>query len=74
VCGNGVCESEESCDSCSDCTGCFGPLEGASSGITNQMPGYFCSFTPSRLIADPGEEADIRLLIARPELIDWPNL
>jgi hypothetical protein len=74
VCGNGVCESEESCESCSDCTGCFGPLAGASSGITNQMPGYFCYFTPSRLIADPGEEADIRLLIARPELIDWPNL
>jgi hypothetical protein len=74
VCGNGVCEPEESCDTCSDCTGCVGGLEGTSSGITNQMPGAFCVSTPTRVVAAEGEEGDIQLLIARPELIDWPQL
>ena len=74
VCGNGVCEPEETCDSCSDCTGCVGGLEGTSSGLTNQMPGYFCSRSPSRVVAAEGDESDIQLLIARPELIDWPQL
>lgn len=74
VCGNGVCESEESCDTCSDCTGCAGGLPGTSSGVTNQMPGSFCVTTPSRVVSAEGDEADIQLLIARPELIDWPQL
>jgi len=74
VCGNGVCEPEETCDTCSDCTGCIGGQKGTSSGVTNQMPGAFCVSTPSRVVAADGDESDIQLLIARPELVDWPQL
>ena len=74
VCGNGVCEPEESCDTCSDCTGCSGGRRGTSSGLTNQMPGAFCITTPSRVVSAEGDESEIRLLLARPELIDWPQL
>jgi hypothetical protein len=74
VCGNGLCELEETCDSCSDCTGCAGGSSGTSSGITSQMAGYHCSSTPSRVVAAEGDESEIQLLIARPELIDWPQL
>jgi hypothetical protein len=38
------------------------------------MAGYHCSSTPSRVVAAEGDESEIQLLIARPDLIDWPQL
>ncbi|HTV20372.1 MAG TPA: hypothetical protein VMG12_16930 [Polyangiaceae bacterium] len=75
VCGNGVCEPNENCDICSDCVACDGASAGMSSGRSNLDDDYFCESTSSRLRPSlAGSEADIELLIARPDLIAWPEL
>jgi len=71
VCGNGVCEVHETCDNCSDCA-C--DVAGASTGVGYADEDYYCQSTSSTLASAPGSEADIRLLLAPAELIDWPSL
>jgi len=75
VCGNGVCEPNEDCDICSDCVACDGTSPGMSSGRSNLDGGYHCVATDSLLRRTlAGSESDIQLLIARPDLIAWPEL
>lgn len=75
VCGNGVCDPGESCSSCSDCISCDGAGAGVSSGRSNVEGGYFCSWTPPTFEpSSVGGEAEIELLIAPAELIEWPSL
>ncbi len=75
VCGNGVCEAGENCDVCSDCIECAGSSPGVSSGRTSRDGDYHCEYTPPTFVeAPPGAESEIELLIATPELIDWPAL
>jgi hypothetical protein len=75
VCGNGVCEQNENCEVCSDCVACDAGSPGTSSGRSNLDGDYHCVSTASRLRpSSASSEADIQLLIARPDLIDWPEL
>jgi hypothetical protein len=75
VCGNGVCEPHETCEVCSDCGGCEDGSAGTSTGLLNVDLGYYCQSTPPTLVAvAPGGEAGLRLVIAPPGLIQWPQL
>jgi len=74
VCGNGVCEAPENCNNCSDCDGCDDGSAGRNSGRLYGDLGYYCQSASTLVPAAPGGEADIRLLIAPPEVIDWPTL